>query len=69
MITRTIAPGDLFVALKDVRDWHDFVVMGRLRQRGRGCIWLLHVPDGFAERCGRWLVVDGCAQGAWRRLA
>ncbi|MFN9541605.1 MAG: Mur ligase domain-containing protein, partial [Alphaproteobacteria bacterium] len=23
--TRTLAPGDLFVALKDVRDGHDFV--------------------------------------------
>ena len=25
--TRTLAPGDLFVALKDVRDGHDFVAM------------------------------------------
>lgn len=42
--TRTIQPGDLFVALKDVRDGHDFVPMAY--ERGAGaCLVSQHVSD------------------------
>ena len=48
--TRTIEPGDLFVALKDVRDGHDFVAKA-LARRGRG---------GDGQSCARW-GARGCA--------
>ena len=53
--TRTIAPGDLFVALKDVRDGHDFVAMAL--DKGAGAALVTHVPEGVAEDAPL-LVVD-----------
>jgi UDP-N-acetylmuramoyl-tripeptide--D-alanyl-D-alanine ligase len=54
--TRTLAPGDLFVALKDARDGHEFVphafargaaaaMVARGYQRNRGDGALIRVPD------------------------
>ena len=40
--TRTLAPGDLFVALKDVRDGHDFVAQALAH--GAGAALVSHVP-------------------------
>ncbi|MFT3687733.1 UDP-N-acetylmuramoyl-tripeptide--D-alanyl-D-alanine ligase [Paenirhodobacter sp.] len=45
--TRTIRPGDLFVALKDVRDGHDFVA-DALR-KGAGAALVSRVPEGCAD--------------------
>ncbi|MFD1882329.1 UDP-N-acetylmuramoyl-tripeptide--D-alanyl-D-alanine ligase [Paracoccus pacificus] len=42
--TRTIAPGDLFVALKDVRDGHDFVAIAL--EKGAGAAMVSRVPEG-----------------------
>jgi UDP-N-acetylmuramoyl-tripeptide--D-alanyl-D-alanine ligase len=42
--TRTIEAGDLFVALKDVRDGHDFVAQAL--ENGAGAALVSHVPDG-----------------------
>ncbi|WP_299358190.1 UDP-N-acetylmuramoyl-tripeptide--D-alanyl-D-alanine ligase [uncultured Paracoccus sp.] len=42
--TRTIRPGDLFVALKDVRDGHDFVAQAL--DRGAAAALVSHVPAG-----------------------
>ncbi|MGQ0564828.1 MAG: UDP-N-acetylmuramoyl-tripeptide--D-alanyl-D-alanine ligase [Gemmobacter sp.] len=44
--TRTLAPGDLFVALTDVRDGHDFVAQA-LRQ-GAAAALVSHRPEGVA---------------------
>jgi len=44
--TRTLAPGDLFVALRDVRDGHDFVAQAL--EKGAGAALVSHVPDGVA---------------------
>ena len=52
--TRTLAPGDLFVALKDVRDGHDFVAAAF--EAGASAALVSNVPDGVdASWC---LVVD-----------
>ncbi|MEC8796768.1 MAG: Mur ligase family protein, partial [Pseudomonadota bacterium] len=45
--TRTIAAGDLFVALKDVRDGHDFVAQALAN--GAGAAMVSRVPDGVAD--------------------
>jgi UDP-N-acetylmuramoyl-tripeptide--D-alanyl-D-alanine ligase len=42
--TRTLQPGDLFVALKDVRDGHDFVAQAL--DRGAAAALVSHVPEG-----------------------
>ncbi|MDB5663940.1 UDP-N-acetylmuramoyl-tripeptide--D-alanyl-D-alanine ligase [Cypionkella sp.] len=42
--TRTIQPGDLFVALKDIRDGHDFVAMALAK--GAAAALVSHIPDG-----------------------
>lgn len=45
--TRTLAPGDLFVALKDARDGHDFV-RAALEKGAAGAL-VAHVPQGCSE--------------------
>jgi len=44
--TRSIEPGDLFVALKDVRDGHEFVAAAL--EKGAGAALVSHIPDGVA---------------------
>jgi len=44
--TRTIRPGDLFVALKDIRDGHDFVAQAL--EKGAAAALVTHRPDGVA---------------------
>jgi UDP-N-acetylmuramoyl-tripeptide--D-alanyl-D-alanine ligase len=44
--TRTLRPGDLFVALKDVRDGHDFVAQALAK--GAGAAMVSRIPDGVA---------------------
>ncbi len=55
--TRTLQPGDLFVALKDVRDGHDFVAagagQGRRRRPGHAA-----VPEGVAADAPLLIVPD-----------
>ena len=45
--TRTIAPGDLFVALKDQRDGHEFVAQALAK--GAAAALVTHRPDGVAD--------------------
>ena len=45
--TRTLEPGDLFVALKDIRDGHDFV--GDALAKGAAAAVVSHVPDGVPD--------------------
>ncbi len=45
--TRTIAKGDLFVALKDVRDGHDFVAMAF--EKGAAAALVTHRPEGVPQ--------------------
>ncbi len=45
--TRTLLPGDLFVALKDVRDGHDFVAQALAA--GAGAALVSRIPEGVAE--------------------
>ena len=57
--TRTIAEGDLFVALKDVRDGHDFVAQAL--EKGAAAALVSRVPEGVdAARC---LVVPDVLEG------
>ncbi len=44
--TRTIQPGDLFVALRDARDGHDFVA--EALAKGAACALVDHAPTGVA---------------------
>lgn len=44
--TRSIEVGDLFIALKDQRDGHDFVA--NALEKGAGAALVSHVPDGVA---------------------
>ncbi|HOZ32368.1 MAG TPA: Mur ligase domain-containing protein, partial [Tabrizicola sp.] len=44
--TRTLQPGDLFVALKDVRDGHDFVAAAL--EKGAAAALVSRVPEGVA---------------------
>ncbi len=53
--TRTIANGDLFVALKDVRDGHEFV--SAALEKGAAAALVTHRPEGVAEGAPL-LVVD-----------
>lgn len=54
--TRTIAAGDLFVALKDVRDGHDFVAMAL--EKGAAAALVTHRPDGVAADAPLLIVPD-----------
>lgn len=45
--TRTLRPGDLFVALQAVRDGHDFVASAL--EKGAAAALVSHVPDGVAN--------------------
>jgi len=54
--TRTIQPGDLFVALKDVRDGHDFVAQALAK--GAAAALVTHRPEGVAEDAPLLVVPD-----------
>ncbi len=54
--TRTIAPGDLFVALKAARDGHDFVAQAL--EKGAGAALVAHIPEGVAEDAPLLVVED-----------
>ncbi len=54
--TRTLQPGDLFVALQAARDGHDFV--GQALANGAGAALVTHVPDGVAADAPLLIVAD-----------
>ena len=54
--TRTLQPGDLFVALTDVRDGHDFV--GQALAKGAAAALVSHRPDGVAPDAPLLIVPD-----------
>ncbi|MFZ9134054.1 MAG: Mur ligase family protein, partial [Gemmobacter sp.] len=54
--SRSIAPGDLFVALKDARDGHDFVADALAR--GAAAAMVSRVPDGVAADAPLLIVPD-----------
>lgn len=54
--TRTIQKGDLFVALLDVRDGHDFVAQAL--ENGAAAAMVTHVPDGVAKDAPLLIVDD-----------
>ncbi|WP_372611079.1 UDP-N-acetylmuramoyl-tripeptide--D-alanyl-D-alanine ligase [Aquicoccus sp.] len=54
--TRSLAPGDLFVALKDVRDGHDFVPQAL--EKGAGAAMVSHVPEGVPPDAPLLIVED-----------
>ena len=54
--TRTLEPGDLFVALSDQRDGHDFVK--NAFARGAAAALVSHVPDGLEADAPLLLVKD-----------
>lgn len=54
--TRTLAPGDLFVALKDQRDGHEFVAQAL--EKGAAVALVDHVPDGVAADAPLLIVDD-----------
>ncbi len=54
--TRTIRPGDLFVALTAARDGHDFVP--RALERGAAAALVSRVPDGVASDAPLLVVAD-----------
>ncbi len=58
--TRTIEPGDLFVALKAVRDGHDFVAQALAS--GAGAALVSRVPDGVPDTAPL-LIVDDVLTG------
>ncbi|MCB2126356.1 MAG: UDP-N-acetylmuramoyl-tripeptide--D-alanyl-D-alanine ligase, partial [Rhodobacteraceae bacterium] len=45
--TRTLAPGDVFVALKDARDGHDFVRAAL--DKGAAAALVARIPEGCSE--------------------
>lgn len=61
--TRTIEAGDLFVALKDVRDGHEFVAQAL--GKGAGAALVSHMPDGVAADAPL-LIVDDVLQALER---
>ncbi len=63
--TRTIVPGDLFVALAAERDGHDFVVTAFAR--GAAAAVVSHVPDGLPQDAALLIVPD--VQAALEGLA
>ena len=54
--TRTLMPGDLFVALKAARDGHDFVQAAL--EAGASAAMVTHVPEGVAEDAPLLIVDD-----------
>ncbi|MDA7965645.1 UDP-N-acetylmuramoyl-tripeptide--D-alanyl-D-alanine ligase [Ruegeria sp.] len=58
--TRTLQPGDLFVALKAARDGHDFVAQAL--QKGAGAALVSRVPEGVAQDAPL-LIVDDVQAG------
>jgi len=54
--TRTIQTGDLFVALKDVRDGHDFVAQAL--EKGAAAALVTHRPAGVADDAPLLIVPD-----------
>ncbi len=54
--SRTLAPGDLFVALKDARDGHDFVAQAL--ERGAAAALVSHVPDDVPQDAPLLIVPD-----------
>ena len=54
--TRTIAKGDLFVALTDQRDGHDFV--GQALEKGAGAALVSRIPEGLSPDAPLLLVPD-----------
>ncbi len=54
--TRTLEPGDLFVALKDLRDGHDFVAQAL--ENGAAAALVNRVPEGVAEDAPLLIVED-----------
>ena len=54
--TRTLQPGDLFVALKDARDGHDFVAQALAK--GAAAALVTHRPDGVAATAPLLIVPD-----------
>lgn len=54
--TRTIQPGDLFVALKDVRDGHDFVAQAL--EKGAAAALVSRIPEGVAPDAPLLIVPD-----------
>ncbi|MEM8655773.1 MAG: UDP-N-acetylmuramoyl-tripeptide--D-alanyl-D-alanine ligase [Pseudomonadota bacterium] len=58
--TRTLLPGDLFVALKAARDGHDFVAQAL--EKGAAAALVTHVPDGVTEDAAL-LIVDDVLEG------
>ena len=58
--TRTLQPGDLFVALKAARDGHDFVAQAL--EKGAGAALVTYVPEGVPEDAPL-LIVDDVQSG------
>lgn len=58
--TRTIEPGDLFVALTAARDGHDFVAQAL--EQGAGAALVSRIPDGVSKDAPL-LIVDDVLQG------
>lgn len=54
--TRTLQKGDLFVALKDVRDGHDFVAQAL--ENGAAAALVSHVPEGVSVEAPLLIVDD-----------
>ena len=54
--TRTLQAGDLFVALKDVRDGHDFVAQAL--EKGAAAAMVSHRPEGVAKDAPLLIVPD-----------
>ncbi len=71
--TRTLQPGDLFVALTDLRDGHDFVAQALAK--GAAAAIVTHRPDGVAADAPLLIVSDvlvaltGLARAARARTA
>ncbi|MES2549061.1 MAG: UDP-N-acetylmuramoyl-tripeptide--D-alanyl-D-alanine ligase, partial [Pseudomonadota bacterium] len=54
--TRTLQPGDLFVALKDARDGHEFVAQAL--EKGAAAALVSRIPDGVAADAPLLIVPD-----------
>lgn len=54
--TRTLRPGDLFVALKDIRDGHDFVAQALAK--GAAAALVSRIPEGLAPDAPLLVVPD-----------
>ena len=54
--TRTLRPGDLFVALKAARDGHDFVAQAL--EKGAGAALVSRIPEGVSEDAPLLIVKD-----------